>query len=149
MSNNPTRTWLRGGPPLVGVLLLVIVLVGGWALNFYPWFGRFLFVQFEGPRLQREFSFHAAWVTWPAAGAHGPFDNYTLTYVDPQGKLGLAGFKAGDIPCRYQHGAEPGFLRDLKAWENGETVAVQVVSGNEIWLDPPPVRTIKLSPALR
>jgi len=147
MTITPTRRWLGGGVPLIGAFLLVIVAVGWWALN--PWLGKFLFAKLEGPRLQRDLSFRAAWVTRPAAGRYGPFEVYTLTDVDPKGKLGLAGFKAGDIPLGYQHGFESGFLSDLKAWEDGEAVSVQVVSGDEIYMEPHPLRTIQLSPAVQ
>ncbi|MFN7943399.1 MAG: hypothetical protein U0X73_17535 [Thermoanaerobaculia bacterium] len=61
----------------------------------------------------------------------------------------MAGFKAGDIPLGYQHGFDSGFLSDLKAWEAGEAVAVQVVSGDEIYMEPHPLRTIQLPPAVR
>lgn len=48
-----------------------------------------------------------------------------------------------------QHGFDSGFLSDLKAWEDGEAVSVQVVSGDEIYMEPHPLRTIQLSPAVQ
>jgi hypothetical protein len=43
----------------------------------------------------------------------GERQSYVLTRVLPTGTLGLVGIRAGDIPCRSQHGVESGFLGTL------------------------------------
>ena len=121
----------------------MVVLVVAGMTSVFPWVVDWFFIRYEGPVLQRDFSFEGSWVEWPGRGGSASFRVYTITAVDPNGILGRAGIQSGDIPIE---GFESGFLHDLYSVKRGCETEVQVVSGYKVFDVPKPTRSIRLSP---
>jgi predicted metalloprotease with PDZ domain len=63
-----------------------------------------------------------------------PTDAYALVHVDPDGPLGRAGFRSGDIPVAHHGGVEE-FDWALGHAEAGEAAPVTVIQASE-WSSP-------------
>ena len=141
MDANQVRRRRIAGVPVIAAFVVVLIVAAMTPV--FPWVFDWFFIRFEGPVLQREFSFEGSWVEWPGKGETASFSVYTITSVDPDGILGRAGIQAGDIPI---DGFESGFLHDLESVKRGCEAEVQVVSGYKVYDVPKPTRSIRLFP---
>jgi hypothetical protein len=105
------------------VLVLVVVLPVVCGLVFMPGLGNYWVERFYGPELERDFGFRAGQQTIPFH--EGQVSAFVLTWVDPEGCLGRAGLKAGDMPRTY-HGSGD-FWGPLLRLRDGETIELTIL----------------------
>lgn len=109
---------------VVGIFVLVILpIVLGFAF-FQPIY-TFYLRAVAAPKLEKDLGFRGGYVN--LGNGH---QLYTLVSVDPGGVLGRAGAKAGDVPCRFVHGIESGFLGFLQE-ERGKRVTLFLCDGKD------------------
>ena len=94
----------------VGLFVLVVFPVSLGVVFFDTWYGFYL-SRFVAPELEQALGFRGGYAT--VQGRDQRYESYVLIVVDPKGVLGQAGVTAGDVPCRFEHGIEPGFLGRL------------------------------------
>jgi len=91
------------------VVLLVVPIVLGFA--FFDRLYAVYLSRFVAPGLESALGFKGGYaaVQWRDQS----YESYVLARVSPTGILGRAGVQAGDVPCRFVHGIESGFLGRL------------------------------------
>ena len=104
-------------------MLVVLPIVLGFV--FFDAIHAFYLVTFVAPRLENDLGFEGA---YQRAGSDQELTIYTLVSVDPNGVLGRAGARSGDVPCRFVHGIESGFLGLLHE-SRGEEVSLFLCDG--------------------
>ena len=107
----------------VGLFILVvlpIVLAFAFSSSIYA----FYLSEIVAPELESSLGFKGGYVRV------GDAELYALVSVDPKGPFGRAGAKPGDIPCRYVHGIEPGFLGHLHE-SRGQQVSLFLCNGKD------------------
>ena len=99
--------------PAISMLVFSNVLVDAWCK------------QFDIPEYEKSLGFRMGSI--PIADRDGGTRTATgLTWVDPQGPLGRAGLRAGDVP-RIQHGIGD-FCGELSLVAKGQPVEIEVVN---------------------
>jgi len=106
------------------VVCAVIPIILGIA--FLPQLYEVYLEQFARPQLEREFGFKAGRLRIP-----GGYDCLAIVSVSPGGIFARAGVKAGDLPVGYQHRVVTEFYSDLKAVQDGRTVELRLVAGDD------------------
>jgi len=124
------------------VLLVLLPLV--MALAFQDRLFQAYLVHFEGPELQKQFGFSAS-RTRIGTGS-GAVSYFAITGVQPDGRLYRAGFRAGDLPVGYEHGAESGFYEQLHWVRRGESALVKVVTAEDLARGEAAWRTLRIEP---
>ena len=90
-------------------VLLVIPIVLGFV--FFDALYALYLSRFVAPGLEATLGFKGGYSI--VQGRDHSYESYVLTKVTPGGVLGRAGVTAGDVPCRFVHGVESGFLGTL------------------------------------
>jgi len=101
------------------VVLLVVPIVLGFA--FFDGLYAFYLSRFVALDLESSLGFKGGYAI--VQGRDRSYETYVLTRVIPNGVLGRAGVRAGDVPCRFVHGIEAGFLRRLHE-SRGQRIAL-------------------------
>jgi hypothetical protein len=91
------------------VVLLVVPIVLGFA--FFDSLYAVYLSRFVAPGLESALGFKGGHAI--VRGRDQSYESYVLARVSPNGILGRAGVHAGDVPCRFVHGIESGFLGRL------------------------------------
>ena len=94
----------------VGLFVLLVFPVAMGFIFFDSWYAIYL-SRFVGPEFESSLGFHGSYAQIQTP--NGIYEIYALTQVDPNGVLGRAGVRVGDVPCRFHHGVESGFLGRL------------------------------------
>jgi hypothetical protein len=81
--------------------------------------------QFELPEYEKLLGFRAGDILIPGA-ARGGYTPWGFTWVDPEGPLGRAGVRAGDVP-RMHHGVG-GFCRGISWVAEGRPIQFKVTN---------------------
>lgn len=119
--HDPTRQWF-----LVIITILIVLPVVG-ALAFLPELETAYLRAFVLPRWEKQFGFrHGTAILRVDNQKHSMF---AIEAVTPGSLFSRAGVQAGDIPVGYQHGFESGFYSDLRRFEKGAAIELQLVNG--------------------
>jgi hypothetical protein len=78
---------------------------------------------FELPEYEEQLGFKMGEIPWPEGD--GTSSAWGITWVDPDGPLGQAGIRAGDVPHSH-HGGE--FCFDMKSVAKGRPMQVEVMN---------------------
>jgi hypothetical protein len=110
------------------VVLVVLPVVG--SLTYSNQIRDWWFMRNHQAEIEREFSCHAGTISLTDNdGKQVPV--FSLTEVTPDGALGRAGVRAGDIPVGFKHGFQIGFYASLWTVHNGTPVQLSVVTAEE------------------
>jgi hypothetical protein len=130
--------WTRFLILVTGLASLVLVV----AIVLWPWPYDYFVEHFVLPQYEAEFGFRGGRVA--VKDSDGDFTVYGFVAVTPDGPLGRAGAKAGDIPVEY-HGGMRAFYGALQRARLGEEDRFDVLAREE-WPERSKRREIILGP---